>query len=108
MRLLFFIIPYFLLPLFISWLFKRYSIQIVWLTFIVSVLIIFCYPFFVFFIGKYLFQSWPQEGGCCVSLITSFFIINTIIGIPLVVFFQYLSNLIVLIEEQRTNADYKE
>ncbi len=96
MRPLLIFLPYILVPLIVSFLFKRSGFSSKALTYVVTASIIFCYPFALFALDDYFNPPPdPYEGRCGLPQF-AFMFGNTIFCIPVTLLIQFIVNSILL------------
>jgi hypothetical protein len=87
-------VPYVLVPLLFSLLFKWAKITWEWLSFLLRGITIYFYPYFLFWLNDYL--NPPRPGPRCFLPEYSFFMGNIIIFIPVSLLIQFLFNRVFL------------
>jgi hypothetical protein len=94
MRAVLLFLPYFLVPLLLTLLFNRFQWAWKGLTFLITTLIIFFYPFVLFWIDNYFYP--PSTETVCYTPQMGFIIGNAIILLPISLLMQFVFNAMLL------------
>lgn len=100
MRAILVFTPYILVPLLMTLLFRRFSPSWKGLTYLITAIIIFSYPFGLFWLDDYL--NPPPPGPRCGNPQMSFLFGNIIILLPIALLLQFVFNKILLTKKNKT------
>ncbi len=91
---------YVLVPLFMTMLFKRLEIGVKFLSYVLTFILIFLYPFILFATGT--FDPPPNTSKCDGGLTIALLFLNFIIGLPISMISQYIFNRMLLSNLNKT------
>lgn len=88
------LVPYILVPLLVTHLSKRFQLSEIGFTYVMTGLIIFCYPFVFLWINDYL--NPPPPGSRCGIFQVSLFVGNIFYMLPVTLLVQFVVNKVLL------------
>jgi len=94
MRSLIIFTPYVLVPLILALIWRRFNFKDRWLTYLITEILIFFYPFFLFWIDDLINPPLPGPG--CGTIQGGYLIGNTIFMVPLSLGIQFVFNYLIL------------